>query len=95
VRRQQEVYVAFDGELTRQLFERHYQRDWIDSVPVEVDALIAKHATGVLRQAAALGAKLKDLALSKDKAARTVANAASVLPVIRAHRARPVGCQPQ
>ena len=44
-----------------------------------------------LRAAAALGAELKDLALPKDKAGRTVVNAASVLRVLRSHQARPVG----
>lgn len=47
-------------------------------------------AADVLRQAAALGAELKDLALPKDKAGRTVVNATSVLRVIRTHQARPV-----
>ena len=44
-----------------------------------------------MRTAAALGAELKDLALPKDRAGRTVVNAASVLRVLRAFRARPVG----
>jgi hypothetical protein len=48
-------------------------------------------ATDALRAAAALGAELKDLALPKDKAGRTVVNAASVLRVLRSHQARPVG----
>src|SRR5262249_22100713 len=43
-----------------------------------------------LRQASALGAQLKDLALPKDKAGRTVVNAGTVLRVIHTHRARPV-----
>jgi len=50
----------------------------------------AGFAADALRQAAALGAELKDLALPKDKAGRTVVNAASVLRVIRTHQARPV-----
>ena len=44
-----------------------------------------------MRTAAALGAELKDLALPKDRAGRTIVNAASVLRVLRAFRARPVG----
>ncbi|HEX5327708.1 MAG TPA: phospholipase D family protein [Acetobacteraceae bacterium] len=47
-------------------------------------------AGDALRTAAALGAELKDLALPKDKAGRTVVNAASVLRVIRTHQARPL-----
>jgi hypothetical protein len=130
--RQQEVYVAFDGDPARLLFDGYYQRDWKDSVPVETDALVAQRADGTtaarqtplaleevpivrvlkagvalvddaprpmpqgfttdqMRTAAALGAELKDLALPKDRAGRTVVNAASVLRVLRAFRARPVG----
>jgi hypothetical protein len=130
--RQQEVYVAFDGEPAWLLFDGYYQRDWKDSVPVEADALVAQRADGAtvarqtplsleevpivrvlkagvvladdaprpmpqgftsdqMRTAAALGAELKDLALPKDRAGRTVVNAASVLRVLRAFRARPVG----
>ena len=37
------------------------------------------------------GAELKDLALPKDRAGRTIVNPASVLRVLRAFRARPVG----
>jgi hypothetical protein len=48
-------------------------------------------AADALRAAAALGAELKDLTLPKDKAGRTVVNAASVLRVIRGHHARPMG----
>ena len=48
-------------------------------------------AGDALRTAATLGAELKDLALPKDKAGRTVVNAASVLRVLRTHQARPVG----
>jgi len=47
-------------------------------------------AAEVLRRAAALGAELKDLALPKDRAGRTVLNAASVLRVVRSHQARPL-----
>jgi hypothetical protein len=47
-------------------------------------------AADVLRQAATIGAELKDLVLPKDKAGRTVVNAASVLRVIRSHQARPL-----
>jgi hypothetical protein len=47
-------------------------------------------AAEALRQASALGAELKDLALPKDKAGRTVVNAGAVLRVLRTHRARPV-----
>lgn len=50
----------------------------------------AGFAADALRQASVLGAELKDLALPKDKAGRTVVNAASVLRVIRTYRARPV-----
>src|SRR5215470_17981965 len=50
----------------------------------------AGFAAEALRQASALGAQLKDLALPKDKAGRTVVNAGTVLRVIHAHRARPV-----
>ena len=48
-------------------------------------------AADALRAAATLGAELKDLALPKDKAGRTVVNAASALRVLRQHQARPVG----
>ena len=48
-------------------------------------------AVEALRAAAVLGAELKDLALPKDKAGRTVVNAASVLRVLRTHQAKPVG----
>src|SRR5215467_8105605 len=51
----------------------------------------AGFAAEALRQASVLGAQLKDLALPKDKAGRTVVNAGAVLRVIRTHRARPVG----
>jgi hypothetical protein len=50
----------------------------------------AGFATDALRQAATLGAELKDLALPKDKAGRTVVNAGAVLRMIRTHNARPV-----
>ncbi len=50
----------------------------------------AGFATDALRQAAALGAELKDLVLPKDKAGRIVVNAASVLRVIRSHQSRPL-----
>ena len=50
----------------------------------------AGFAADALRQAASIGAELKDLALPKDKAGRTVVNAASVLRVLRSHQARPV-----
>jgi hypothetical protein len=50
----------------------------------------AGFAAEALRRAAALGAELKDLALPKDRAGRTVLNAASVLRVIRTHQARPL-----
>ena len=50
----------------------------------------AGFAAEALRQASALGAELKDLALPKDKAGRTVVNAGAVLRVLRSHRARPV-----
>jgi hypothetical protein len=50
----------------------------------------AGFAADALRQAALIGADLKDLALPKDKAGRTVVNAASVLRVLRSHQARPI-----
>ncbi len=50
----------------------------------------AGFATDALRQAAALGAELKELSLPKDKVGRTVVNAASMLRVIRSHQARPL-----
>ena len=50
----------------------------------------AGFAADALRQAASIGAELKDLALPKDKAGRTVVNAASVLRVLRSHQARPL-----
>jgi hypothetical protein len=50
----------------------------------------AGFAADALRQAASIGSELKDLALPKDKAGRTVVNAASVLRVLRSHQARPV-----
>jgi hypothetical protein len=130
--RQNEVYVAFDGEPAWAVFDGYYQRDWRDSVPVEADALVVQRADGAriaretalaleevpivrvlkagvalvdeaprpmpagfttdqMRTAAALGAELKDLTLPKDRAGRTVINAASVLRVIRGFRARPIG----
>jgi hypothetical protein len=129
--RQHEVHIAFDDEPAWRLFDRYYQRDWKDSVPIEPDALITSRPDGTpapretplaldevpivrvlnagitlvdqpprpmpagfaaeaLRQAASIGAELKDLALPKDKAGRTVVNAASVLRVLRSHQARPV-----
>ncbi len=51
----------------------------------------AGFAADALRAAAALGAELKDLTLPKDRAGRTVVNAASMLRVIRSHQARPLG----
>ncbi len=60
----------------------------VDDAPRPVPA---GFATEALRAAAALGAELKDLTLPKDKAGRTVINAASVLRVIRGHHARPLG----
>ena len=130
--RQQEVFVAFDGEAAWSLFDGYYQREWRDSVPVESDALVVRRPDGgaptaretplaleevpivrvlkagvavvdeparpvpagfavdALRTAAALGAELKDLALPRDRAGRTVVNAAAVLRVIRSFRARPL-----
>ena len=60
----------------------------MDDAPRPIPAGFAADA---LRAAAALGAELKDLTLPKDKAGRTVVNAASVLRVIRGHQARPMG----
>jgi hypothetical protein len=60
----------------------------MDDAPRPIPAGFAADA---LRAAAALGAELKDLTLPKDKAGRTVVNAASVLRVIRGHHARPMG----
>ncbi len=53
-------------------------------------ALPAGFAADALRAAASLGAELKDLALPKDKAGRTLVNAASVLRIIRNYRSRPL-----
>jgi hypothetical protein len=53
-------------------------------------AMPAGFAADALRGASVLGAELKDLNLPKDKAGRTVVNAASVLRVIRSHQSRPV-----
>ncbi len=130
--RQQEVHVAFEGEAAWTVFDRYYQRDWKDSVPVLPEALVIERPGGertardtplaleevpivrvlnaglalvdpparpsppgfagdALRTAALLGAELRDLVLPKDKAGRTVVNAASVLRVLRTHQARPVG----
>jgi hypothetical protein len=50
----------------------------------------AGFAAEALRQAAVLGAELKDLALPKDKTGRTVVNAGAVLRIIRSHRGRPI-----
>jgi len=50
----------------------------------------AGFAAEALRQASVLGAQLKDLALPKDRAGRTVVNAGTVLRVLRAHRSRAV-----
>ena len=47
-------------------------------------------AAEALRQAASIGAELKDLALPKDKTGRTVVSAASVLRVLRSYQAKPV-----
>ncbi len=44
--RQQEVYVAFDGEPAWKVFDGYYQRDWRDSIPVEADALVVQRADG-------------------------------------------------
>jgi hypothetical protein len=44
--RQQELFVAFDGEQAWRQFDRYYQRDWQDSVPVEADALVVRRADG-------------------------------------------------
>jgi hypothetical protein len=51
----------------------------------------AGFAADALRQAASIGSELRDLALPKDKAGRTMVNAASVLRVLRSHQARPLG----
>jgi hypothetical protein len=59
----------------------------VDQPPRPMPAGFAGEA---LKAAAALGAELKDLALPKDKAGRTVVNASSVLRVIRTHQARPL-----
>jgi hypothetical protein len=54
-------------------------------------AMPAGFTADALRQAAVIGAEFKDLVLPKDKAGRTVLNAASVLRVLRSHQARPIG----
>ena len=59
----------------------------VDQPPRPVPAGFAADA---LRLAASIGSELKDLALPKDKAGRTVVNAASVLRVLRSLRARPI-----
>src|SRR3954451_21264633 len=59
----------------------------IDQPPRPAPAGFAAEA---LREAAALGAELKDLALPKDKSGRTVVNAGAVLRMIRSHNGRPV-----
>src|SRR5208283_5130602 len=59
----------------------------VDEAPRSVPAGFAAEA---MRAAAALGAELKELALPKDKAGRTVLNAASMLRVIRGHQGRPL-----
>jgi hypothetical protein len=46
-----------------------------------------RFAADALRQAASSGAELKDLALPKNKAGRTVVNAVSVLRALRSHQA--------
>ena len=53
-------------------------------------AMPAGFTADALRQAAVIGAEFKDLVLPKDKAGRTVVNAASVLRVLRNHQARPI-----
>jgi hypothetical protein len=53
-------------------------------------AMLAGFTADALRQAAIVGAEFKDLVLPKDKAGRTVVNAASVLRVLRNHQARPI-----
>jgi hypothetical protein len=54
--RQQEIYVAFDGEPAWQLFDGYYQRDWRDSVAIEPDALVAVEAgEGAVARTAPLG----------------------------------------
>jgi hypothetical protein len=44
--RQQEIYIAFDGEQAWALFEGYYQRDWRDSIAIEPDALVASEPDG-------------------------------------------------
>jgi len=43
---QHEILVVFDGEPAWRLFDSYYQRDWKDSVPVAIDALIAADNDG-------------------------------------------------
>src|SRR3954454_12593698 len=59
----------------------------VDQAPRPAPAGFAAEA---LRQAAALGAELKELSLPKDKTGRTAVNAGAVLRMIRTHNARPV-----
>jgi hypothetical protein len=42
--RQQEIYVAFDGEPAWTLFDGYYRRDWRDSVAIEPEALVTVEA---------------------------------------------------
>jgi hypothetical protein len=44
--RQQEIYIAFDGEQASALFEGYYQRDWRDSIAIESDALVDSEPDG-------------------------------------------------
>src|SRR5438270_861272 len=47
--RQQEIYVAFDGEPAWRLFDGYYQRDWRDSVSIARDArLLSQYLSSFL-----------------------------------------------
>jgi hypothetical protein len=59
----------------------------VDPAPRPVPPGFAAEA---LKDAAALGAELKELALPKDRSGRTIVNADAVLRVLRSHRARPL-----
>ena len=44
--RQQEIYVAFDGESAWSAFEAYYQRDWAHSAPIDADLIVVRNADG-------------------------------------------------
>ena len=46
--RQQEVYVAFDGEEAWSTFHNYYQRDWAESAPIDADLIVTRTPGGEL-----------------------------------------------